>query len=167
MTLTSFSIIFARMKGDFEAYLKGTPHISRLNDNDEILILESCTHHTSCDDIGRVKIPNMLQKFTDKNLSFTVVSGLSPIPQKEYSLVIQCGGCMVTRNQLINRLKQLENSIPITNYGMALAYMNGIFERATKCFYSFILHIRQKHMFLFCIQDKKGYICPAYKTNTR
>ncbi len=134
--LTSFSIIFARMKGDFDAYLKGTTHISRLKDNDEVLILESCTHHASCDDIGRVKIPNMLQKFTGKNLSFTVVSGLSAIPQKDYSLVIQCGGCMVTRNQLINRLKQFtENNIPITNYGMALAYMNHIFERATKVFY--------------------------------
>ncbi|MGI6048233.1 MAG: [FeFe] hydrogenase H-cluster maturation GTPase HydF [Petrimonas sp.] len=152
MTLTSFSIIFARLKGDFEAYLKGTPHISRLNDNDEILILESCTHHTSCDDIGRVKIPNMLQKFTGKNLSFTVVSGLSPIPQKKYSLVIQCGGCMVTRNQLLNRLKQFtDNNIPITNYGTALAYMNGIFERATEVFCSFILHAKQKRMFLFCI----------------
>ena len=135
MTLTSFSIIFARLKGDFDAYLKGTPHISQLNDNDEILILESCTHHTSCDDIGRVKIPKLLQKFTGKKISFTIVSGLSEIPQKNYSLVIQCGGCMVTRNQLINRLKQFtENSIPITNYGMAIAYMNGIFERATQVF---------------------------------
>ncbi len=134
--LTSFSIIFARMKGDFNAYLRGTTHISRLKDNDEILILESCTHHASCDDIGRVKIPNMLQKFTGKKLSFTVVSGLSAIPPKNYSLVIQCGGCMVTRNQLINRLKQFtDNKIPITNYGMALAYMNGIFERATQVFY--------------------------------
>lgn len=135
MTLTSFSIIFARLKGDFAAYLKGTPHISRLNDNDEILILESCTHHTSCDDIGRVKIPNLLQKFTGKKLSFTFVSGLSAITPNNYSLVIQCGGCMVTRNQLINRLKQFtDDNIPITNYGMALAYMNGIFERATQIF---------------------------------
>ncbi len=135
MTLTSFSIIFARMKGDFETYLKGTPHISELKDNDEILILESCTHHSSCDDIGRVKIPNLLQKFTGKKLSFTFVSGLSAITPKNYSLVIQCGGCMVTRNQLINRLKQFtDDNIPITNYGMALAYMNGIFERSTQVF---------------------------------
>ncbi len=139
--LTSFSIIFARLKGDFDAYLKGTPHISHLKDGDHILILESCTHQSSCDDIGRVKIPNLLQKFTGKKLSFTFVSGLSEIgPPKSpqggtYALVIQCGGCMVTRKQLTNRLTQFtENDIPVTNYGMTLAYLNGIFERATQIF---------------------------------
>lgn len=133
--LTSFSIIFARQKGDFEAYLQGTPHIAKLQDGDNILVLESCTHQTSCDDIGRVKIPKLLQKFTGKKLNFTFVSGLSEISPDNYSLVIQCGGCMVTRKQLINRLKMFsENNIPITNYGMALAYMNGIFERATQIF---------------------------------
>ncbi len=139
--LTSFSIIFARQKGDFDAYLQGTPYISELKDGDNILILESCTHQTSCDDIGRVKIPKLLQKFTGKNLSFTFVSGLSEIsppksPQgRTYSLVIQCGGCMITRKQLMNRLKPFsDKEIPVTNYGMALAYMNGIFERATALF---------------------------------
>lgn len=144
--LTSFSIIFARQKGDFEKYLEGTPHIAELKDGDHILMLESCTHQTSCDDIGRVKIPKLLQKFTGKNLSFTFVSGLSEIappksPQKgDYALVIQCGGCMVTRKQLTNRLKQFtENNIPVTNYGMTLAYINGIFERATQIFKSQII----------------------------
>ena len=139
--LTSFSILFARLKGDFEAYLQGTPRISELKDGDNILVLESCTHQTSCDDIGRVKIPNLLQKFTGKKLSFTFVSGLSEIsPPKSpqggtYALAIQCGGCMVTRKQLTNRLKQFtENEVPVTNYGMALAYMNGIFERSTQIF---------------------------------
>ncbi|MDO5665392.1 MAG: [FeFe] hydrogenase H-cluster maturation GTPase HydF [Bacteroidia bacterium] len=135
VALTSFSILFARLKGDFGTYLQGTPCISKLKDGDNILILESCTHQTSCDDIGRVKIPKLLQKFTGKNLSFTFVSGLSEINSDDFALVIQCGGCMVTRKQLINRLKLfIKKDIPITNYGMALAYMNGIFERATKMF---------------------------------
>ena len=133
--LTSFSILFARLKGDFEAYLQGTPHISQLKDGDNVLILENCTHQTSCDDIGRVKIPNLLQKFTGKKLSFTFVSGLSEIVPDNYTLMIQCGGCMVTRKQLINRLKQfVDKDIPVTNYGMTLAYVNGIFERATQIF---------------------------------
>lgn len=135
--LTSFSIIFARQKGDFEEYIKGTPHISNLKDGNHVLILESCTHQTSCDDIGRVKIPKLLQKFTGKKLEFTYVSGLSPLPDEieNFALVIQCGGCMVTRKQLLNRLKPfIEAGIPVTNYGMTLAYVNGIFERATKVF---------------------------------
>ena len=137
--LTSFSIVFARMKGDFEKYLKGTPHISQLNDGDRVLILESCTHQVSCDDIGRIKIPKLLQQFTGKQLHFDFVSGLSELTNQveNYSLVIQCGGCMVTRKQLLNRLKPFtEASIPVTNYGMTLAYVNGIFERATASFLS-------------------------------
>ena len=137
--LTSFSIVFARMKGDFEKYLKGTPHISQLNDGDRVLILESCTHQVSCDDIGRIKIPKLLQQFTGKQLHFDFVSGLSELTNQveNYSLVIQCGGCMVTRKQLLNRLKPyIEAGIPVTNYGMTLAYVNGIFERATASFLS-------------------------------
>lgn len=135
--LTSFSILFARLKGDFDAYLRGTPHISELKDGDNVLILESCTHQVNCDDIGRVKIPELLQKFTGKQLNFTFVSGLSEIrsPESDFALVIQCGGCMVTRKQLLNRLKTItDKAIPITNYGMAIAYMNGILERATGIF---------------------------------
>ena len=137
--LTSFSIVFARMKGDFEKYLEGTPHISQLNDGDRVLILESCTHQVSCDDIGRIKIPKLLQQFTGKLLHFDFVSGLSELTNQveNYSLVIQCGGCMVTRKQLLNRLKPyIEAGIPVTNYGMTLAYVNGIFERATASFLS-------------------------------
>ncbi len=135
--LTSFSIVFARLKGDFEKYLEGTPHISKLNDDDRVLILESCTHQTSCDDIGRVKIPKLLQKFTGKQLDISFISGLSPLPDviNDFALVIQCGGCMVTRKQLLNRLKPfVEAGIPVTNYGMTLAFVNGIFERATAIF---------------------------------
>ena len=135
--LTSFSILFARVKGNFEAYLEGTPRISELQDNNHVLILESCTHQTSCEDIGREKIPKIMQQFTGKKLRFTVVPGLSELPRdvKEYALVVQCGGCMVTRKQLLNRLQPFINAgIPVTNYGMALAYMHGIFHRATRVF---------------------------------
>src|ERR1039457_4823072 len=99
--LTSFSIVLARQKGDFENYLKGTPYISELKDGDRVLILESCTHHVSCDDIGRVKIPRWISNFTGKKLTFEVVAGLNKIPgeMKDYSMVIQCGSCMITRKQ--------------------------------------------------------------------
>ncbi|MBQ7533259.1 MAG: [Bacteroidales bacterium] len=134
--LTSFSIILARLRGDFENYLKGTPHLSNLKDGDKILMLESCTHEISCGDIGRVKLPNLIRKFTGKNVEFTYLSGLTPIENiGQYAIAIQCGGCVATRKQLINRTNQaLEHGIPITNYGMAIAYMNGIFERVTKVF---------------------------------
>lgn len=130
--LTSFSIILARLKGDFEHYMEGTPHISNLKDGDKILLLESCTHHVSCEDIGRVKIPHWLTEFTGKKLEYTFVAGLDAISDmKEYAMVIQCGGCMVTRKQLLNRLKPaIENGIPVTNYGMAIAYVHGIYQRA-------------------------------------
>ncbi|MEZ5070480.1 MAG: [FeFe] hydrogenase H-cluster maturation GTPase HydF [Bacteroidales bacterium] len=131
--LTSFSTVLARYKGDFDNYLKGTPQLGKLKDGDRILILESCTHHVSCDDIGRVKIPRWLSAFSGKQLAFEVVSGLNEIPGRieEYRMVIQCGGCMITRKQLINRLKPaVDAGIPVTNYGMAIAYMHGIYERA-------------------------------------
>lgn len=131
--LTSFSIVLARLRGDFENYLKGTPHLSDLKDGDKILMLESCTHEISCGDIGRVKLPNLIRRFTGKNIEFTYLSGLTPIENiRQYAMAIQCGGCMATRKQLINRTNMaVENGIPISNYGMAIAYMNGIFERVT------------------------------------
>jgi len=135
--LTSFSIVLARQKGDFEAYLRGTPKIGQLKDGDRVLLLESCTHNVSCDDIGRVKIPRWLTNFTGKKLEFDTVAGLDafPRPVEDYALVIQCGGCMVTHRQLINRLRDPKrHDVPITNYGMAIAYVHGIFHRATEPF---------------------------------
>ncbi len=135
--LTSFSIMLARFKGDFDNYLKGTPAISELNDGDRVLLLESCTHHVSCDDIGRVKIPRWISNFTGKHLEYEVVAGLNDLPCDihEYSLVIQCGGCMITRKQLINRIKPaVDAGIPVTNYGMAIAYVQGIYHRAISPF---------------------------------
>lgn len=131
--LTSFSIVLARHKGDFQHYLKGTPYINKLKNGDNVLILESCTHHVSCDDIGRVKIPRWLSNYCGKKIDFDVVAGLNKLPRdiQEYALVIQCGGCMMTRRQLINRLKPaVEAGIPVTNYGMAIAWIHGIYERA-------------------------------------
>jgi [FeFe] hydrogenase H-cluster maturation GTPase HydF len=131
--LTSFSIVLARQKGDFENYLKGTPYISKLKDNDRVLILESCTHHVSCDDIGRMKLPRWLSNFTGKKLEFEIVAGLNRIPRemKEYAMAIQCGGCMLTKKQLMGRLKPaIEAGIPVSNYGLAIAYVHGIYDRA-------------------------------------
>lgn len=134
--LTSFSIVLARLRGDFDNYAKGTSFLSQLKDDDKILMLESCTHQVNCEDIGRYKIPNLIRKFTKKNISFDYVSGLAPIENiEQYAMFIQCGGCMVTRKQLINRTNMAVNkNIPISNYGMTLAYLNGIFDRAMEPF---------------------------------
>jgi [FeFe] hydrogenase H-cluster maturation GTPase HydF len=136
--LTSFSILLARFKGDYENYLKGTPQIENLKDGDTVLIMESCTHLTSCEDIGRVKIPKWLSEYTGKKLHFDFVSGLTTIENIEkYALVVQCGGCMITKKQILNRLKPaVAAGVPITNYGMLIAYLTGIFERATRFVYN-------------------------------
>lgn len=131
--LTSFSIMLARFKGDFDNYLKGTPKISGLKDGDRVLLLESCAHHVSCDDIGRTKIPRWISGFTGKKIAYDVVAGHDspPRPITDYSLVIQCGGCMITRKQLHNRLQPaIKAGVPVTNYGMAIAYVQGIYNRA-------------------------------------
>lgn len=133
--LTSFSMLLARSKGCFEQYCKGTPMIDRLKDGDRVLVLESCSHHSSCEDIGRVKIPAMLRKKTGKNLIFDVVGGLDTVrrPVTDYALVLQCGGCMITSRQLYSRLlPAIESGVPVTNYGMAISYVKGIYERAMR-----------------------------------
>ncbi|MBO4751319.1 MAG: [FeFe] hydrogenase H-cluster maturation GTPase HydF [Bacteroidales bacterium] len=135
--LTSFSILLARNKGLFKEYLEGTTTISRLRDGDRVLLLESCTHNVTCEDIGRVKLPALLRKFTGKQLTCDIVAGASPLPENlnDYSLVIQCGGCVVTHQQLVARLMPaVQASVPVSNYGLALAYLNGIFDRATQIF---------------------------------
>lgn len=135
--LTSFSIVYAHMRGPFDEYVKGAYKLSELENEDRILILESCVHQVSCEDIGRYKIPNWIRKFSGKNLEFDIAAGLSAIqrPISDYKLVIQCGGCMITRKQLFNRLKPaLEAGIPVTNYGLAIAYMNGILNRVVEPF---------------------------------
>lgn len=131
--LTSFSVVLARAKGLFKEYVKGTPTIDRLEDGDRILMLESCTHDVTCEDIGRVKIPNLIRKHTGKDLDFDIVSGLSNLsrPITDYKLVIQCGGCVVTAQQLASRLMPaVEAGVSVSNYGLTLAYLNGIFNRS-------------------------------------
>lgn len=121
--VTSFSILLAAAKGDYELYLKGLDAVDILKDGDRILIAESCSHQVSCDDIGRVKIPVWLQEHTGKKLEFTVVPGLSPLPEdiSSYALMLQCGGCMVTRSQLQNRIRKASSAgVPVTNYGMLI-----------------------------------------------
>ncbi len=135
--LTSFSVVLARMKGAFEQYLKGTPHLDKLKDGDKVLMLESCTHQPTCEDIGRVKLPAWITKYTGKKLEFSAVSGLSEIetPLTDYAMIIQCGGCVATASQIRNRLlPALENNIPVGNYGLVIAYIHGIFNRATEIF---------------------------------
>lgn len=135
--LTSFSILLAKEKGAFEDYLQGTPTIDNLQDGDNILLLENCTHQPTCEDIGRVKLPNMLRKYTNKKLNFKVLAGTTEMVERiqDYALVIQCGGCVATPKQIINRLEPFRKAnIPITNYGMTIAYVNGIFNRACEIF---------------------------------
>lgn len=136
--LTSFSILFSRVKGDFDLYLRGTPAIDKLRDGDRVLIMESCSHTVNkCDDIGRTKIPNWLQKHTGKKLTFDVLASLDAVPDdaEKYALAVQCGGCMVTRTQILRRLEFLAaKGVPVTNYGLAISYCHGIFARATEIF---------------------------------
>ena len=137
--LTGFSVAYAHMRGPFDDYVKGAGKISDLKDGDHILILESCTHQVSCDDIGRFKIPKWLREYTKKQLDFDVVAGLDEIknPITDYALVIQCGSCMITRKQVFSRLAEaIEAGVPVTNYGLTIAWINGIFERAIAPFMS-------------------------------
>ncbi len=135
--LTSFSVVLARQKGLFDEYLRGTQTIGSLKDGDRVLLLESCTHNVTCEDIGRVKLPALLQKATGIRLQCEVIGGQSPLPSdlNQYALVIQCGGCVITAQQVKARLlPALEAGVPVSNYGLALAWCNGIFDRATKIF---------------------------------
>ena len=138
--LTSFSVVLARQKGLFEEYLAGTKKIGALKDGDRVLLLESCTHNVTCEDIGRVKLPAALKKATGKDLQFDILAGNDAIPNSSflisnYSLVIQCGGCVISAKQVKARLLgALEAGVPVSNYGLALAWCNGIFERATRVF---------------------------------
>ena len=126
--LTSFSILFANQKGDLKEFINGVNTIKTLKENSKILIAETCTHNTSHEDIGRYKIPALLQKKTGKNFYFTFFSGKDfPENLEEFDLIIHCGGCMITRKAMMNRINQSkEKTTPITNYGIVLAYLNDI-----------------------------------------
>ena len=134
--LTSFSIIFARLKGDLKTFINGAKKLENLSDGDIILILESCSHHSVEDDIGKIKIPRLVRNYSGKEIIFEHFSGHDfPKDISKYSLIIHCGACMTNRREILNRINiSIKNNIPITNYGIAIAKCLGILERAIKPF---------------------------------
>lgn len=134
--LTSFSILFARYKGELETAVQGVITLDNLFDGDTILISEGCTHHRQCNDIGSVKLPNMIKTYTKKNINFEFTDGTEfPDNLSKYKLVIHCGGCMLPPREMKYRISCAKDvNIPFTNYGIAIAYMNGILKRSTKIF---------------------------------
>ena len=131
--LTSFSILFANYKGNLKLAVEGVTALDTLKHGDHILISEGCTHHRQCGDIGTVKLPNLIKKYTGlKNLEFEWTSGIEFSENlKKYKLIIHCGGCMLNEREMKYRLKCAEDEgVPITNYGTAIAYMNGILKRS-------------------------------------
>ena len=134
--LTSFSILFARHKGDLETVVRGAAAIEKLEDGDKVLISEGCTHHRQCDDIGSVKLPRWLRDYTGKELSVSLSSGTEfPENPEEYKLIIHCGGCMLNEREMKYRLKCAGDAdVPVTNYGIAIAYMQGILRRSLEPF---------------------------------
>ncbi|MBQ5823213.1 MAG: [Clostridia bacterium] len=134
--LTSFSILFARYKGNLNILASGAKHLDLLKDGDKVLISEGCTHHRQCNDIGTVKLPGWIEKHSGKKLEFEFTSG-GEFPQElsPYTLIVHCGGCMLNEREVQYRLRQAADAgVPITNYGTAIAYMNGILGRSLKVF---------------------------------
>ncbi len=134
--LTSFSILFARYKGNLERSLRGAAMLDELADGDKILISEGCTHHRQCGDIGTVKLPKWISEYTKKELKFEFTSGRDfPEDVSQYKLVIHCGGCMLTEREMLYRAKEADDAgVPMTNYGMVIAYVNGILKRSLEPF---------------------------------
>ena len=134
--LTSFSILFARYKGNLETVVRGARALDTLEDGDTILISEGCTHHRQCDDIGTVKLPRWVCEYTGKDVSFEFTSGTEfPLDLTRYKIIIHCGGCMLNEREMKYRLKCADDAdIPITNYGTVIAYMKGILERSIEIF---------------------------------
>lgn len=132
--LTSFSILFAKQKGDINKFIKGIDVIQNLKDGAKILIAETCSHNTSHEDIGRVKIPMMLQKKTGKKFNFSFSMGKDfPENLGDFDLIIHCGGCMITRKAMENRIAECNGAgVQVTNYGMIIAYLTGILEKSLK-----------------------------------
>ena len=131
VSLISFSILFARYKGNLANLLNGAKEISNLKDGDKVLISEGCTHHRQCNDIGAVQLPKLINKFTKAHLVYKFTSGMSfPDNLDKYKLIIHCGGCMINEKEMKYRIaKALEYNVPIVNYGIAISYMNGIINR--------------------------------------
>ena len=136
--LTSFSILFARYKGNLNTVVNGARALDTLKDQDTVLICEGCTHHRQCEDIGTVKLPRWIREHTGKSLNFVFTSGTEfPTDLRPYRMIIHCGGCTLNEREMQFRLKCAEDAgIPITNYGTAIAYMKGILERSIQVFES-------------------------------
>ena len=136
ISLTSFSILFVRYKGDLTAAVYGAAQLDKLKDGDIVLISEGCTHHRQCNDIGTVKMPNWVKNHTKKNIEFEFTSGKDfPEDLSKYSLVIHCGGCMLNNREMQYRAGHANDcKIPMTNYGIAIAYMHGILKRSIELF---------------------------------
>lgn len=134
--LTSFSILFARQKGDLEVFVKNVQKINELDENSKVLITETCTHNHSHEDIGRVKIPSLINKFLGKTLNYEFSMGMNfPEDILKYDLIIHCGACMVNRRTILNRINKCkEAGVAITNYGITLAYLTGILDRSIEIF---------------------------------
>ena len=132
--LTTFSILFARYKGELNTLLEGINRLKTLQDGDKILIAEACSHHIQKDDIGRVKIPNWMLKFSQKNLSFDIYAGHDfPDNLEEYAVCIHCGGCMITPMEMNRRIIECHRrGVPVTNYGMTISLLQGVLERTIK-----------------------------------
>lgn len=134
--LTSFSILFARYKGNLRTLTAGAAYLDRLEDDDLVLISEGCTHHRQCEDIGTVKLPRWIEKHTNKKIRFAFTSGTEfPTDLSPYAMIIHCGGCTLNEREMKYRLKCAEDAgVPITNYGTAIAHMNKILGRSTAVF---------------------------------
>lgn len=134
--LTSFSILFARYKGNLQTAVQGVTALDSLEDGDKILIGEGCTHHRQCDDIGTVKLPRWIKEYTGKNPEFIFTSGMEfPLDLSPYKMIIHCGACMLNEREMQYRIKcAADQNIPFTNYGITIAYINGILKRTVEPF---------------------------------
>lgn len=134
--LTSFSILFAKYKGDLLKLIEGVKALKLLKDGDKVLIAEACTHHQQCDDIGTVKIPRWLRQHINENIDFGFCNGRDyPDNLKDYKVVVHCGGCMINKKEMLSRIEiSYEQGVPIVNYGLTIAYINGILNRSLKPF---------------------------------
>lgn len=146
--LTSFSILFARYKGNLQTVVRGAAAIKSLQQGDRVLISEGCTHHRQCEDIGSVKLPRWLKEYTKKELSIELTSGTEfPEDLSPYRLIIHCGGCMLNEREMKYRLKCAEDQgIPMTNYGIAIACMQGILRRSVELFPQVLAELQQEEV---------------------
>ena len=133
---TSFSILFARYKGELDSLVEGAHALDRLRDGDTVLMSEGCSHHRTCEDIGTVKLPNWVSAYTGRNLTFDFTSGTEfPADLEQYALIVHCGGCMLNEREMKYRMKcAADAGVPMTNYGTAIAHMNGILDKSLEVF---------------------------------